>query len=84
MNYTILKQWATIDGSYYSATVNKANEDLALGEFHSLFKPLQNDMNVAWFRLSLVDEYGNQVVQPSYWRRKVEPVQPVEEQVTEE
>lgn len=84
MHYTILKQWQTLNGAYYSSTVNKNDEDSATGEFHSMYKPLQNDQNVAWFRLTLVDEYGNQVVQPSYWRRKVEPEQPVEEQVTEE
>lgn len=58
MRYTIMKQWKTLDGTYYSSTVNKSNYDLAVGEFHSMFKPMLNDTNVAYFRLSLIDETG--------------------------
>lgn len=58
MNHSIIKQWMTVDGTYHSATVDKKDYDTAVGEYHSMFKPMQNDTNVAWFRLELIDENG--------------------------
>ena len=71
MNYTILKQWRTLDGTYHSTTVNKANYDSAIGEFHSMFKPMQNDTNVAYFRFTLVDENGS-IIDKCSWARQIE------------
>lgn len=68
MYYTIQKQWKTLDGKYYSATVDKSNYDLAIGEYHSTFKPMQNDANVDYFRLTLTDEKGFQHG-TCYWKR---------------
>lgn len=71
MKYTILKQWKTLDGSYYSTTVDKANYDLAFGEFHSMVKPMQNDTNVAYFRLEMIDENGGKPTNPISWTRQI-------------
>lgn len=84
MNYTILKQWKTLDGSYYSSTVNKGTYDLAIGEFHSMFKPMQNDTNVAYFRFQLTDEYGSDIAKCSWTRTIVETEEEPTEEVSEE
>lgn len=71
MRYTILKQWRTLDGQYYSSTVDKRDFDTAIGEFHAMFKPMQNDTNVAYFRLELIDELGGKPTNPVSWTRPV-------------
>lgn len=71
MFYTILKQWTTLDGQYHSSTVDKSNYDSAIGAFHSMFLPMQNDSNVAYFRFQLVDMYGADVAHCS-WTRQIE------------
>lgn len=81
MNHTIIKQWKTLDGKYYSATVDKANYDLAVGEFHSMFKPMQNDTNVAWFRLALIDEMGSEL-EHCTWARQIEQPTEVEAELS--
>lgn len=85
MNYTILKQWKTLDGSYYSSTVNKSNYDSAIGEFHAMFKPMQNDTNVKYFRFHLTDEFGSDIAKCSWTRQEVieEPQEEFSEEVTE-
>lgn len=81
MKYTILKQWKTMDGDYYSSTVDKNDYDLAIGEYHAMFKPMQNDTNVKSFTFTLFDENGQRVKQPESWSR-AKPIEEVEE-VTE-
>lgn len=76
MNYTLITLWKTLDGTYYSNTVNKKDYDSAIGEYHAKFKPMQNDTNVATFTLLLIDEFGNKLEKCS-WARQIEP--PVEE-----
>lgn len=74
MYHTIIKQWKTVDGKYYSSTVDKKDYDIAIGDFHAMFKPMQNDQNVAYFRLQVVDEFGADKAHCS-WTRP----QPIEE-----
>lgn len=68
--YTIIKQWKTMNGEYHSATTDKSNYDSAIGEYHSMFKPMQNDANVISFVFTLIDEYGNRV-EKCEWRREI-------------
>lgn len=75
MRYTILKQWKTLDGQYYSSTVEKSGYDSAFGDIHSMVKPMINDTNVSYFRLAMLDEYGSEPIRPITWTRPV----PVEE-----
>lgn len=77
MKYTIVKQWTTLDGSYYSDTFDKSNYDTAIGDFYSMFKPMQNDKNVAYFKLHLMDEMGNEPIKPISWTRKTGPTEEV-------
>lgn len=77
MNYTILKQWETLDGTFYSNTTNKDNYDSAIGDFHAFFKPMQNDENVKRFVILLLDENGNRI-ERSTWAREI-PVVEAEE-----
>ena len=71
MHYTILKIWTTLDGAYHSSTVDKSNYDSAIGAFHSMFLPMQNDTNVAYFVLILLNEKGMMEAQCD-WHRVVE------------
>lgn len=73
MYYTILKQWNTLDDAYHSSTVDKNGYDLAIGTYHSLFLPMQNDTNVKSFRFALVDEYGTAIERCDWTRTIVEP-----------
>ena len=78
MKYTILKQWKTLDGSYYSNTTEKSNYDLAFGEIHAMVKPMINDSNVAYFRLAMLDEYGAEPIRPITWTRPIPPTEEAE------
>ncbi len=79
MFFSILKQWKTLNGEYYSTTVDKTNYDSAFGEIHSMVKPMMNDANVASFRLSLINENGNTLI-PIVWNREI----PTDEETTEQ
>lgn len=77
MNYTLITMWKTMDGTYHSNTIDKHDYDSAVGEYHSKFKPMQNDSNVASFTLFLIDEFANKVEKCS-WARQIEPEEVVE------
>ena len=80
MNYSILKQWKTLTGEYHSTTVDKSDYDSAFGAIHSMVLPMQNDLNVAMFVLTLLDESGNRK-EKIEWHRKVEEpeAEPIDE-----
>lgn len=71
MDYSIMKQWRTMNGEYHSASVDRHDFDSAIGEFHAMFRPMQNDTNVKSFVLTLMDENGNRLGK-SEWFRKVD------------
>ena len=74
MNYTLITMWTTTDKKYHSATADKVGYDSAVGEFHSKFKPMQNDANVLKFTLFLIDEFGNKIEKTSWTRPTEEPI----------
>lgn len=72
MFYTIMKQWKTLNGEYHSSTVDKNNFDSAIGAFHSMFVPMQNDTNVSDFMFTLFDETGKRVDKCEWHRTNTE------------
>lgn len=71
MFFTIIKLWHTMNGEYHSTSVDRSNFDAAVGEFHAMFKPMQNDNNVKSFVLMVVDDHGAKIEKCS-WERKAE------------
>lgn len=70
-NYSIIKQWKTITGEYHSTSVDKSNYDSAIGAFHSMFLPMQNDVNVSDFVFTMMDETGKRI-DKCEWHRTID------------
>lgn len=80
MHYTIVKQWKTVNGGYFSQSTDYDSFDSAIGILHNMFLPMKNDTNVSSFVLTLMDENGKRVQRAEYHRPQPEPVEEISEE----
>ena len=83
MNYTMLTNWTTLDGTFNSNVATASTMDSALVKFHSKIPSMINDTNVLKFTMILANENGIKQRVES-WERAVEPEEdPVEAEIAE-